>query len=195
MTLWIAWTLNSSNKQREGRWLEGTPGIWLFDLEISHSNGLHWCFYTTWWLALGFCVLSPIMLSVRRKLKASSCDKAIGSFTRGAAFSIKTCLWRSRDLGSCFTLSQPRQRRQHGVRDAQQDGCALCLKWVSVFWAQAEIALLCRPAAVYAVSREVGRGHGTVFDFMWVGGPPSLEYNGCTRHCSLTYCPASLEKP
>lgn len=98
----------------------------------------------TWWLALGFHVLSPIMLSVRcpalknRKLNASSCDKAISSFTRGAAFSIKTCLRRSRDVGSCLTLSQPGQRRQHGVRDAQQDGCALCLKWVSVFWAQAE---------------------------------------------------------
>lgn len=93
---------------------------------------------------------------------------ATGSFSRGAAFSIKTCLQRSRDMDSCLTLSQPGQRRQHGDRDAQQAGCALCLERTSAIWAQAEIALLCRLATVYPVSREVGRGHGTVFDFMWV---------------------------
>lgn len=114
------------------------------------------------------------MLSVRcpaienRKLKASSCYKAIGSFSRGAAFSIKTCLQRSRDVDSCLMLSLPGQQRQHRVRGAQQDGCVLCLKRLSVIWVQAEIALLCRSATVYPVSREVGRGHGTVFDFMWV---------------------------
>lgn len=114
------------------------------------------------------------MLSVRcpaiknRKLKVSSCDKAISSFSRGAAASIKTCLQGSRDMDSCLTLSQSGQRRQHRARDAQQDGCTLSLKRASVIWVQAEIALLCRPATVYPVSREVGRGHGTVIDFMWV---------------------------
>lgn len=42
-----------------------------------------------------------------------------------------------------------------------------------------------------------GRGRAAYLLHHWlhVGGPSSLEYNGCTRHRSLTYCPGPLEKP
>lgn len=69
---------------------------------------------------------------------------------------------------SRLTPSQPGQRRQHGVRDSQQGGCAPRLKRVAAIWVQAEIALPCCSATVYSVSKGVGRGHGTVFNFVWV---------------------------
>lgn len=63
-----------------------------------------------------------------------------------------------------------------------------------VMWRQAEIAWDCLWAAVCFASEEKG-GRGCA-GYTWVVPPPtSLEYNGCTRQHSLTYCPGPLEKP
>lgn len=78
--------------------------------------------------------------------------KTFGSFSRGAV---------------CMSA----EIQRHGLLFETLAACTLCLKRVSVIWVQAEIALLRRAATVYPVSREVGRGPGTVFHFMWVVHP------------------------
>lgn len=162
--------------------------------------------------------IKPVWFSVlkRRKPRASSCDKGIcrhlipsgPHFAFGSRGACKRFAFDLKDMELCQVLPGLETLTKMG-----RVGKSVCFEGVHSQVGRIVLSLKLLPSDLEASwdskapssdhSLLCERGKVTwpcnsiyfITDFMWVVPRPSLEYNGYTRHCTLTYCPASLEKP